>query len=146
MLFRSAGALALRGALGADPDSWIWGEAHAAVFRNPFLSALPVLGDAFTVRVPKGGDMSSVNVGGLSFADGDFSTTHAAGLRMAAVLSDLNATRFQLAPGQSGRPASRHYRDLAKLWANNEGFQIRTDWQPDAPPAKSATLLLAPGR
>jgi len=141
-----AGALALRGALGADPDSWTWGEAHQAVFRNPFLSALPVVGDAFTVRVPKGGDMSSVNVGGLSFTGGDFTTSHAAGLRMVAVLSDLNATRFQLAPGQSGLPASRHYRDLAALWGNNEGFQIRTDWEPASPPAKSAVLLLRPQR
>lgn len=139
-----AGALALRDALGSDPESWAWGAVHAAEFRNPFLSNLPLIGDSFTVRVEKGGDSSSVNVAGLSFSDAGFPTTHAAGLRMVAVLGDLNSSRFQLAPGQSGVPASPHYRDLAALWAQNEGFEIRTDWPADKPPADSRTLLLQP--
>ncbi len=117
---------------------------HAAVFANRILSGLPVIGKRFTIRVPKGGDGTSVNVARNFYDAEGFETTHAAGMRMVADLGDLNATLFQNAPGQSGHPASKHYRDLALLWSANTGFEIRSDWRPDAPPAGASILVLTP--
>lgn len=135
---------AIRADLGPVGEAWAWGQVHEAVFRNPVLSGLPLIGERFTVRAPKGGDRSSVNVATGYDPTGGFNTTHAAGLRMMVDLGNLNASRFQLAPGQSGHPASKHYRDLAPLWAKNEGFEIRTDWTPQAPPAGASVLTLQP--
>lgn len=129
---------------GPDPVNWNWGEVHAAIFPNRLLSGLPIIGRRYTVRVPKGGDGTSVNVARNFHGVEGFETTHAAGMRMVADLSDLNATLFQNAPGQSGHPASKHYRDLAPLWSANSGFEIRADWSADAPPAGSSTLQLSP--
>lgn len=135
-------AEAAAAAHGADQAGWRWGDIHAARFANPILSGLPLVGARFTVTAPKGGDGTSVNVAHKRAAD--FATTHAAGLRLVADLADLDASRFQLAPGQSGHPASPHYRDLALLWAQNEGFEIRRDWTPEAPPAGARLLTLLP--
>jgi len=139
-----AAALQIRADLGPEGEAWAWGKVHEAVFRNPVLSGLPLIGEHFTVRAPKGGDRTSVNVATGTDPTGGFNTTHAAGLRMVANLGDLNASVFQVTPGQSGHPASKHYRDLAPLWARNEGFEIRTDWTPETPPEGSATLTLRP--
>lgn len=129
---------------GPDPINWKWGDVHAANFSNRLLSGLPVIGKRFTVKVPKGGDGTSVNVARNFYDAAGFETTHAAGMRMVADLSDLNATLFQNAPGQSGHPASKHYRDLAPLWSANKGFEIRGDWAANAPPPGSSTLVLSP--
>lgn len=137
-------AKTLAAARGPDPINWKWGEVHAAIFPNRLLSALPVIGKRFTLRVPKGGDGTSVNVARNFFGTPGFETTHAAGMRMVADLSDLNASLFQNAPGQSGHPASKHYGDLAPLWSANTGFEIRTDWGPDSPPPGASVLGLDP--
>lgn len=134
----------LAAARGPDPVNWKWGEIHAATFPNRLLSGLPVIGRRYTVRVPKGGDGTSVNVARNFHGAEGFETTHGASMRMVADLGDLNATLFQNAPGQSGHPASKHYRDLAPLWSANSGFEIRSDWSADAPPPGSSTLLLSP--
>lgn len=132
----------IRADLGPEGEAWEWGKVHEAVFPNPVLSGLPMIGKYFTIHAPKGGDHGSVNVGREFFASGSFHTTHAAGLRMVANLADLNTTRFQVAPGESGHPASPHYGDLAPLWARNEGIEIRTDWAPDKPPPGARVLTL----
>ena len=137
-------ANALADARGPDPVNWKWGEAHAAVFPNRLLSALPLIGKRFTVHAPKGGDGTSVNVARNFFGAPGFETTHAAGMRMVADLADLDASLFQNAPGQSGHPGSKHYRDLAPLWSANSGFEIRTDWGADAPPPGASVLGLDP--
>lgn len=137
-------ANALADARGPDPINWKWGEVHAAIFPNRLLSALPVIGKRFTVRAPKGGDGTSVNVARNFFGAPGFETTHAAGMRMVADLADLDASLFQNTPGQSGHPASKHYRDLAPLWSANSGFEIRTDWGADAPPPGASVLGLDP--
>lgn len=137
-------AKALAADHGDEPQRWRWGDIHQATFPNLVLSGLPLVGEAFTVRAPKGGDGTSVNVARNWHTQSGFETRHAAGMRIVADLGDLDATLYQVAPGQSGHAGSPHYRDLAPLWARNEGFQIRTDWTPAAPPDGARTLSLRP--
>ena len=131
---------------GPDIANWTWGQAHQAVFDHPVFtgSGLPLLDDWFTVRQPVGGDSSTVNVAVYSVRAGSFDVFHGPSLRAIYDLSDLDASRFMHAPGQSGHPWSDHYRDLAPLWAAGETFEMRTDWTPDNAPEGARILTLTP--
>jgi penicillin G amidase len=128
---------------GTDPAGWTWGPVHAARFPHPLFSLLPLVGERFTVRVPFGGNSTSVDVARNRHSEDGYETVHAAGLRFVADLADLDASRFMLAPGQSGHPGSPFYRNLALPWSRGETFQLRSDWGPDTPPQGSKVLRLS---
>jgi penicillin G amidase len=130
---------------GPDPSLWNWGELHQASFDHP-LTGVPLVGDWFTVRTPVGGDGSTLNVAHFSYRSDDYSVYHGPSLRAVYDLSDLDASRFIHAPGQSGHPWSRHYSDLAERWAAGDSYEIRTDWTPDTAPDGSRTLILEGSR
>lgn len=129
---------------GEDVGAWNWGEVHQAVFDHPAFTGVPVLDGLFTVRQPVGGDGSTVNVAVYSIGADHFDVFHGPSLRVVYDLSDLDASRYMHAPGQSGHPWSPHYRDLAPMWAAGESFELRTDWTPDNPPEGARTLVLRP--
>ncbi|HWA23190.1 MAG TPA: penicillin acylase family protein [Caulobacterales bacterium] len=132
-------------AVGASPPvGSSWGEAHAARFANPLLSAIPVIGRMYTVTEPVGGDGSTIDAMHF-YGSGDFSSDFGPGYRAVYDLADLNRSRFMLAPGQSGHILSPHYRDLAPLWARGEGIEIAGDWPADKPPEGMTVLTLSPG-
>jgi penicillin amidase len=139
-----AAAADLAKAHGPAETGWAWGPIHAARFKNLIWSGLPFVGDSFTVTTPFGGDSTSVNVARNRHTQRDYHTVHAAGLRMVVDFADLNASRFIIAPGQSGHPRSPHYADLAQLWGAGLSIEIRDDWGRDAPPAGAQKLTLAP--
>jgi penicillin amidase len=107
-------------------------------------SGLPLVGDGFTVDAPFGGNSSSINVARNRHNQPGYHTVHAAGLRMVVDFSDLNASRYIIAPGQSGHPRSPHYRDLAQLWGKGLSIEIRDDWGPGAPPPGAQMWTLTP--
>lgn len=127
---------------GSDVAAWNWGEAHQAVFDHPAFTGVPLLDGLFTVRQPVGGDGSTVNVAVYGIGADNFDVFHGPSLRAVYDLSDLDASRYMHAPGQSGHPWSPHYRDLAPMWAAGESFELRTDWTPDNPPEGARTLVL----
>lgn len=129
---------------GNDIEDWNWSQAHPARFDHP-LTGLPVIGGWFTVETPVGGDGSTLNVGHFSYRAGDYSVYHGPSLRAVYDLSDLNASRFMHAPGQSGHPWSKRYRDLAPRWAAGESYEIRDDWTPDTAPQDARVLVLEGG-
>ncbi|MEE2566772.1 penicillin acylase family protein [Hyphobacterium marinum] len=129
---------------GADLDAWNWGDVHQAVFDHPAFTGVPFLDGLFTVRQPVGGDGSTPNVAVYSIGADNFDVFHGPSLRVVYDLSDLDASRYMHAPGQSGHPLSPHYRDLAPMWAAGESFELRTDWTPESPPEGSRTLVLRP--
>lgn len=139
-----AAAEALAEERGGDEENWRWGEAHAARFPHPVLSGLPLIGDDFTIEVPVGGNSSTVNVARNWHRNSGYNTVHAAGMRMIIDFADLDASRFAMAPGQSGHPRSPHYGDLAPLWAAGQYFEIRSDWTPANPPERARVWRLSP--
>jgi penicillin amidase len=67
------------------------------------------------------------------------------GLRMVMDLGDWDRSLAALAPGQSGTPASPHYRDLAEPWSRGEYFPLAfSDAAVVAHSANSLTLVPAP--
>jgi penicillin amidase len=127
---------------GADMSLWRWGRAHVARFNHPLFAGAPFISSLFDVAIPIGG--SGDTIFATDYAAGDYAARHGPSLRAVFDLSDLNRSRFIVAPGQSGHPLSRHYRDLTADWAAGRSFEIRTDVSPERPPPGFSTLTLTP--
>jgi len=130
---------------GADQSDWLWGRTHVAEFRHLLWSRVPVLRDLLGASPATDGGDYSVNRGSprLRITDGDFSFPHVQGAGYRAVydLSDLDASRFSVAFGQSGNPFSEHYQDLVAPWADGSYRAL-----PPRPAPGSRTLVLRPGQ
>ncbi len=59
-----------------------------------------------------------------SYRSTDYQLTGGASFRMVADVGDWDASVAINTPGQSGDPASPHYRDLAPLWAEGRYFPL----------------------
>ena len=102
--------------LGPDSAKWRWGALHVADFKP----ALPIPGRDTERRVgplPIGGSGSTPMAMGSA---PDFHVQSGASVR---VVLDVGAWDNSMAintPGQSGDPASPHYRDLFPRWATGQ--------------------------
>jgi penicillin G amidase len=103
---------------GAEMKDWRWGRAHEAAFTNELLSRVPVLRGIFATRIAADGGDDTLNRAATFTRDENepFTDVHGPSLRMIVDLSDIAATRFMIAPGQSGNPLSPHYADLMGRW------------------------------
>jgi penicillin amidase len=128
----------LRKRYGDDMNGWQWGRAHAAQFANSLWAKVPVIGGFIALGIPADGGYDTINRGATPVASTDdpYSDTHGSTLRMIVDLSDIAASRFMIAPGQSGNPLSAHYSDLMTSWRDVAYLTL----------GKSAahTLVLAP--
>jgi penicillin amidase len=110
--------------LGPDPAQWQWGRLHQAVFEHP----LTPRADAATQKRltvgawPLGG--SSATPMAASYRSSDFQLAGGASFRMVADVGNWDASVAINTPGQSGDPASPHYRDLAPLWVEGRYFPL----------------------
>ncbi|WP_244102008.1 MULTISPECIES: penicillin acylase family protein [Burkholderia] len=113
---------------GRDMRAWRWGDAHAAVAPHRPFHQVPWLARWFDVRVPVGGDMMTVNVGGNDFSDevAPYQTKMAAAMRMVVDMADPDAARFAMPEGQSGNRFSMWYADMMPLWASGRYVTIPT--------------------
>lgn len=112
----------LAAAHGPQPDDWLWGRAHQAVFSHPLLGTLPVLGRLTTSRIVQPGDDTTVYRGGMR---GDsWASVHGAGYRGVYDLDDLDRSLFALTPGQSGNPFRRTATSLMIRWRDNTSIAI----------------------
>lgn len=106
--------------LGNDMARWSWGTLHRAEFRHP-LSAVV---DAATRKRLDVGDWpmsgSAFTPMAASYRASDYKLTSGASFRMVLDVGNWDASRVINTPGQSGNPASPHYRDLAPLWLTGQ--------------------------
>jgi penicillin amidase len=114
-----AGLEELVATLGENMDSWRWGDLHrirfaAGMARVPELRQLLTAGE-----VPLGGDEQTV-LQGMFEPERSYRVVVAPSWRMIVDLSDLDASVGVLSPGQSGHPASSHFRDLLEAWARGD--------------------------
>lgn len=109
---------------GGDPAQWAWGRLQSTVFRHPLAPLLDAAGRS-RVNVgpfPRGGGPFSVNVS--TYHPGSFEQAHGASFRMVIDVGNWDNSRAINTPGQSGDPASPHYRDLAGAWAEGKYFPL----------------------
>ncbi len=109
---------------GGDPASWRWDRLH----HSQFIHVLADRADAATRArlnvgpMPKQGGGETVNMS--SFDPHSFRQVAGPSLRLVLDVGQWDNSRAINAPGQSGDPASPHYRDLAPLWLRGEYFPL----------------------
>ncbi|MDW8137112.1 MAG: penicillin acylase family protein [Bacteroidota bacterium] len=113
----------LEGRFGPDRRSWRYGSPRmkhvwirhplSAAVREPYRSQLDV-GPA-----PRGGYAHTVLATGSGL-----NQNHGASFRILVDTADWDRALGTSTPGQSGDPASPHYRDLFPLWASGRYFPV----------------------
>jgi penicillin amidase len=106
--------------MGRDPEAWAWGWLH--VLRLEHALSAVLTRDESAPRadldpIPLGGSDSTLNKAAYR---PDFRIVMGASVRMVIDVGEWDRSLWINAPGQSGDPRSRHYADLAPLWANGE--------------------------
>ncbi|QYF94583.1 penicillin acylase family protein [Massilia sp. PAMC28688] len=109
---------------GPDPRTWQWGRLHFSLFTHPLA---PLVSHAARAHLnvgplPRGGGPFTVNVS--TYHPASFWQTHGASFRMVLDVGNWDNSRAINTPGQSGDPASPHYRDLAASWAEGKYFPL----------------------
>ena len=102
--------------LGPDPKTWAWGRLHQAEFVHA-LSPLASGEERAAMKAgptPMGGTMLSPMA--ATWRPEDFRVTAGASFRMVLDVGNWDASRAINTPGQSGDPASPHFKDLFPLW------------------------------
>lgn len=135
----------VQGLLGPDPARWQWGKLHFSYFVHPMT---PILDQAARAQVnvgplPRGGGAYTVNVS--SYHPDSFWQAHGPSFRMVLDVGNWDNSRAINTPGQSGDPASPHYRDLAQPWAEGKYFPLLYSREAVEKAAKQVIDLL-PGR
>jgi penicillin amidase len=97
--------------LGADEAKWKWGEANKIRFSHS-LAGAPLIGSQFLIPalplVGAGGAGAAPNVGaGVS-------------MRLVATPGNWDATLHGIPTGESGNPASPHWKDQLDSWYNGQ--------------------------
>jgi penicillin amidase len=126
---------------GPDPTTWRWGEAHKAVFANPFLSHLPLIGRWVSFSIPSPGDDTTIDRGVPAL--GSFASIHGPGFRAVYDLADLDRSLFVVAPGQSGNPLSAHTSDFLARWRDGDMIMLGSA-APEANAGGTASIKLLP--
>ena len=132
----------MEGLQGPDPTRWQWGKQHFSYFAHPMT---PLLDQATRSQVnigplPRGGGAYTVNVS--SYLPENFWHAHGPSFRMVLDVGNWDNSRAINTPGQSGDPASPHYRDLAGSWAEGKYFPLLYSRQAVEKAAKQVIELL----
>jgi penicillin amidase len=109
--------------LGPDTSGWKYGQAryHHALIGHPLADAVNEATRA-TLNVgpaPRGGDGFTISATGSSD-----NQTAGGSFKIIADTEDWDNSIGQNTPGQSGDPASPHYRDLFEMWSQGKYFPI----------------------
>jgi penicillin amidase len=105
--------------IGPDMSTWPWGRVHTATFSHR-LAMMPPLDQVLSAGpVEVGGDEYTVNNGGFDYS-ADFAQVIIPSYRQIIDLSDLSKSISMHSTGQSGQPASDHYKDFVEPWSKVE--------------------------
>jgi penicillin amidase len=109
--------------LGPDQSNWQYGQEKFkhALIHHPLSGAVSARLQAMldVGPLPRGGYASTVNATG-----GGDNQTSGASFRIIADTENWDNSVGTNTPGQSGDPASPHYRDLFAMWANGRYFPV----------------------
>ena len=109
--------------LGPDQGAWQWGQEryHHALILHPLadIAAPDVRARLNVGPYPRGGDSYTVSATG-----GADNQTSGGSLKIIADTENWDNSLGLNNPGQSGDPASPHYRDLFEIWSRGKYFPI----------------------
>lgn len=115
--------LALVELQGPDPAQWQWGKLHVNKVSHAMSAAVGTDHALLDVGpFAKGGSPYTPNQS--SYDPKDFRQTIGPSARLIIDLGNWDNSRAMNYPGQSGDPASPHYRDLAPMWLQGTYFPL----------------------
>ncbi|HKQ08254.1 MAG TPA: penicillin acylase family protein [Blastocatellia bacterium] len=118
--------------LGTNRAQWTWGRLAQVRFQHP-LAGLPSVGSKFAVEpVPQNGGNYTVNRGAL------------VSMRLIADLSNWDDTRQGIPLGESGDPASPHWKDQLESWQTVKPPAFAFSRAAVAEATKETLILAAP--
>ena len=121
----SEAAAELRDQYGADSSQWRWGLAHRMGWRHN-LGRDPELAELLNLPdVEIGGDASTIF---NTATPAGITGAHGVSYRQIFDLSDLNAARICIPPGNSGQPGSPHYGDNVDRWRDVDYHPLFVEW------------------
>lgn len=132
----------LKREVGSRKSQWRWGRLHTVTFDhpaagNPTLRKLLEIGPAET-----SGATGTVRAAGYSMT-APFEVTGLSTYRMVVDLSDPAHGKATAAGGQSGHPASPHYRTQPNLWLDDDYHPLLMD-RDDIDQNLDGRLVLSP--
>lgn len=109
---------------GPEPSMWQWGKLHFNLNEHSLASAVD---DAMRARInvgpiAKNGSLYTLNQS--LTRPTDFRQLIGPSVRVVVDVGNWDNSRAVNHPGQSGDPASPHYRDLAPLWVEGRYFAL----------------------
>ncbi len=111
------------GLAGPSPETWRWGDLHRAVFIHSVQSMasqdLPPWGQVGPI--PRGGSGDTV---AQAAYDASFTQSSGATFRLVVDVGGWDNSLAMNAPGQSGRPGTTHYQELAAPWGREQSFPL----------------------
>jgi penicillin G amidase len=129
--------------LGPDPGKWQWGRLHQIYFRHALDQRSTAAQELLDLPArPRPGDEFTVDATGVS--PDSWEQVEGASYREIIDLGDFDRSIAINTPGQSGEPASRHYRDLAPLWDAGQYFPLSYSSHA-VESVKADELVLTPG-
>lgn len=133
----------LEARLGADPAGWRWGRLHRVHFRHALTTAMPPLDELMSsgpFEAPGGDD--TINRGVFNPGE-DYGDAAVASYRQIIDLSDFDRSLSVITGGNSGNPASPHYRDQSEMWLRGE-YHPMPFTRGAVEAAAAGTLVLVP--
>ena len=116
----------LHAKIGSEPAEWRWGKLHTVTFSHP-VATTPTLKEILEVGpVETAGVTGTVRAAGHSVAD-PFVVTSLSTYRMVVDMADPAHGKATAAGGQSGHPASPHYRTQSELWLRDDYHPLLMD-------------------
>lgn len=106
--------------VGDRPDGWRWGAVHRLHLQHSLASAMPPLADLLSwgpVESPGADD--TINRGVFNPQE-NYNSSAISSYRQIIDLADFDRSLGILPGGNSGNPASPHYKDQADLWLKGE--------------------------
>lgn len=110
--------------IGHDPSTWTWGRVHRVSFAHE-MTRLPALGRLWQPSsLPAAGDGYTVNQSDVTPHFPPDPSTIIASCRLIIDVGAWDESLAALPGGQSGHPASPHYRDRLAEWNDGRYFPL----------------------
>lgn len=129
-IVRDAAAMAegrLRRWRGEQASLWTWGSLHTITFRHAFAEVPGLRSVSSPGPFPARGDGTTVCMGEYDLRGGSFAVRTAPAYRTVMFAGAPEEGGSVLPPGQSGDPASKHYRDQATPYLAGQLLPITWD-------------------
>jgi penicillin amidase len=148
---------------GKSVDRWRWGELHRQFFAHPFSRIAPftsraqrdaavqglaarlglALADAYLGAgpYPLPGTTTTLRASPYAYSGGRFDAVWGVSFRQIIDMGDVAGSRSVIATGNSGHPASPHYRDQLDLWLGGQYHPMEMDLESGGEKPPEALIL-----